>query len=149
MTLVPVGPIDSYYSYALDIRSRIEFLPTFAKLLRDPKIPVDIAGDPVRGLLDFTVKADTPVQARDELQRAAAYADNVLHESIGYQEYSLQSIGSMQIVAARRYSPSAPFVAAGIGLGAAVLGGLVLSRRNARGRTARLVAATPLPQGAL
>ena len=32
LTLVPVGPIDGWYAYALDIGSRIE-MPTFAILL--------------------------------------------------------------------------------------------------------------------
>jgi len=147
MTLVPVGPVDGWYSYALDIRSRIEFLPTFAILLQDQKSPVDIEADPVRGLLTFTTTADTMVDARDDLQLAVAHAGSLLHQSIGYEQYSLETVGSMRVEPKQVHSRLVPFIGGGVGIGVAMLGGLVLSRLFARRRSDRPLAETPVPQG--
>lgn len=127
MTLVPVGPIDGWYSYALDVRSRIEFLPTFAILLHDSRSPVDIQADSVRGLLTFTATAETVDQARDQIQQAAGQADATLRESIGYQQYSLQMVGSMRVAPTDTRSQMVSVAGAGIGAGAALVTGLVLS----------------------
>ncbi len=134
VTLLPVGPIDGWYSYALDIRSRIELLPTFAIMLQDPGSPVDIAADPVRGVLSFTTTADTVDNARDQIQLAVAHAETALHTSIGYQQYSLQTVGSMGIGASHERLPLVPVVAGGIGVGAALVAGLLLTRVVARRR---------------
>ena len=48
MTLVPVGQVNGWYAYAMDIRSRIEMLPTVALLMDDEHSPVRITADPVR-----------------------------------------------------------------------------------------------------
>ncbi|PRC58023.1 polymerase, partial [Mycobacterium sp. ITM-2017-0098] len=71
VTLVPVGPIDGWYAYALDVRSRGFLLPTFAHLLEDPDSPVDINADPVRGVLIFKTTAHDLDRARDDIQIAA------------------------------------------------------------------------------
>ena len=137
MTLVPVGPTDGWYGYALDVRSRIELLPTFAVMMHDPDSPVDINADPVRGLLTFTTTTtDNADAARDELQLAVAYADNALHASIGYQQYSLQTVDSMRIVPSETRSPSATLIASALGAGTAVVAGLALSRVADRRRGA-------------
>ncbi len=132
VTLVPEGPIDGYYAYALDIRSRVEFLPTFANILRDPGSPVSINADPVRGVLTFTTTADTTDSARDQIQRAAAHAGTALHTSIGYQQYSLRTVGDMQISPAQKRSEFALSVAGGVGIGTALIAGLALSHVLAR-----------------
>ena len=132
MTLLPVGPTDGYYSYALDIRSRIELLPTFATILHDPKSPVDVAADPVRGVLTFQTTADGADTARDHIQLAVAAGDMALHNAIGYQQYSLQPVASMVVTPTREHSPLAPVVAVGVGLGTALLAGVVLFRVAAR-----------------
>ncbi|WP_235892485.1 O-antigen ligase family protein [Mycolicibacterium hodleri] len=132
MTLLPVGPTDGFYSYALDIRSRVEVLPTFATMFRDPKTPVDVTADPVRGLLTFTTTAVDADSARDEIQLAVARADSTLHSGIGYQQYSLQPVSSMGIEPTNVRSPQALFIAIGIGIGGALTLALVLLRAIGR-----------------
>jgi hypothetical protein len=127
VTLLPVGPIDGWYSYALDIRSRVELLPTFAIIMGDQVSPVDVVADPVRGLLTFTATADRADEARDEIQLAIAQADSTLHSSIGYQQYSLQTVGSMSTAASHKWSPLVVFVALVVGAGTALVTGLALS----------------------
>lgn len=126
MTLVPAGPIDGYYAYALDIRSRIEFLPTFATLFETRNSPVSVKADPVRGTLTFDVTADTVNQARDRIQLAVGDASAQLHGSIGYQ-YSLQTLGSMKIGRTHVRSQLSTLVAAGLGLVASLVGGTLVS----------------------
>lgn len=127
-TVVPIGKIDGWFAYALDVRSRIEFLPTFAVMLDDPQSPVRITADSVRGLLDFTSSADTADQARDQLQVAAADAQNKLRKSLGYQQYALTTVGSMNIAPVNRHSRVVPFVGGAVGATTALVTGLLLSR---------------------
>lgn len=134
VTLIPEGPIAGYYAYALDIRSRVEFLPTFANILHDPGLPVSVTADPVRGVLTFTTTADTADNARDQIQRAAAHAGTALHTSIGYQQYSLRTVGDMQISPAQKRSQFALSVAGGVGVGTALMAGLALPRVLAKRR---------------
>jgi len=135
VTLLPVGPIDGWYSYALDIRSRVELLPTFAIMMGDQVSPVDVVADPVRGLLTFTATADRVDKARDEIQLAVAQAETILHSSIGYQQYSLQTVGSMSTAASHKRSSLVVFVALAVGAGTALVTGLALSwtARSRRG----------------
>lgn len=127
MTLIPPGPINGWYAYALDVRSRIELLPTFAILLREQQSPVTIDADPLRGLLTFTATAETADQARDEVQIAVGQAANSLSRSLGYGQWSLTTIGSMRIIPATQTSKLTTLVAAAIGAGTAVSTGTLLS----------------------
>ncbi len=133
MTLTPVGFIDGSYAYALDIRSRIELLPTFATVLEEP--PVQVFADPVRGTLTFTSTADTFERARDEIQLAVAGAGSKLHNAIGYDMYFLQPVGSMRVEPTRQRSPIDTVIAVGIGAGAALIAGAGLQRAANRRRT--------------
>ena len=45
-TLTPVGQVDGWYAYALDIRSRVELLPTMARLLHQRGSAVEVQPDP-------------------------------------------------------------------------------------------------------
>lgn len=137
VTLMPVGDLDGWYAYALDIRSRPELLSTFAELLQDPSSKTSIVADPVRGILTFSADEDTAEHARDEVQRAVGYADSMLHNSIGYQQYALQTVGSMDIVPANDRSPLATLSAAAMGALAAVLVGVMTPRILARRRRDR------------
>lgn len=128
MTLMPVGPEDGWYAYALDIRSRIEFLPTFATFMAEPGSMVTIDADPVRGTLKFTSTAESADDARDAIQRAVAHADTALTTTIGYQQYSLQRVGSMSIMPSHQRPPLATWRAGGVALGTILVSGLVLSR---------------------
>ncbi len=138
MTLVPARPVNGWYSYALDVRSRIELLPTMARVLHDERSSVTIDADAVRGLLTFTAKADNPTQARDELQRAAAVAGNRLSQVNGYDQYLLQVIGSMQITDTRDHTTTTVFIAIAVGAIGGLVAGLSLSAfldRRRRDRT--------------
>lgn len=134
MTLAPVGPKDGWYAYALDIRSRIELLPTFATFMAAPESQVQIEADPVRGVLTFACTADTADDARDKIQLAVAHADTALSTTIGYEQYSLQTIGSMVIVPAQERPRSAIWLSGGVGIGTVVAAGLMLSRVVSRRR---------------
>lgn len=128
MTLTPAGAVDGWYAYALDIRSRAELLPTFATLLDEPRSPVDIIADPVRGVLIFTTTAATVDRAGDDIQLAVADADATLRSTIGYRQYSLQTVGSMRVFDVQQRSPIATMSAIVVGVGATVLTGLGLLR---------------------
>lgn len=71
------------------------------------------------------------------MQRAVGYADSMLHNSIGYQQYALQTVGSMDIVPANDRSPLATLSAAAMGALAAVLVGVMTPRILARRRRDR------------
>ncbi|MCG7596287.1 O-antigen ligase [Mycobacterium sp. PSTR-4-N] len=130
ITLVPVGPVDGWYSYALDVRSRAEMLPTIATVVDDPASPVDVVADPVRGVLAFTTTADTTDQARDEIQVAATAAETRLRDAIGYQQYALQPVGSMRVTPTRERSLPATAASLGLGLLAALAVAARLSSRR-------------------
>ena len=78
--------------------------------MQHERSPVNIDADPVRGLFTFTAKAETALQARDDVQLAVARAENRLTQSLGYQQYHLEAVGSMQIELVRDRStpPSLP-----------------------------------------
>lgn len=166
MTLVPVGPMDGWYAYALDIRSRVELLPTFAVMLQDTRdaaaigsdpLPgvvsstagrgqVSIDADPVRGLLTFTAAADNATEARDAIQLAVGRSDAILSQSIGYQQYSLETVGSMRIAQSQRHSQMAPFIGGSLGGGVAIVTGLVLTSWLLRRRPVEEVAEAPVAE---
>lgn len=150
MTIIPPPPKDGWFAYALDIRSRAELLPTFAVLLGDQRTPVTIEADPVRGLLTFTVTAPTADEARDDVQLAASEASSILSESLGYDQFSLETVGSMQIEPAEQRSRLTPVVATGVGLAAALLTGTALSlvtRRRQREDGQVITARVPVGVG--
>lgn len=143
MTLTPAGAVDGWYAYALDIRSRAELLPTFATLLDEPRSPVDIIADPVRGVLLFTTTAATVDRARDDIQLAVADAEATLRSTIGYQQYSLQTVGSMRVFDVQQRSPIATILAISVGAGATLVTGLGLLRAARRRAEPALDQATP------
>lgn len=136
LTLIPVGPVDGSYSYALDIRSRMELLPTFASLLQETRSPVDIIADPVRGLLTFETTADNVDRARDDIQIAVGQAQAKLDSAIGYNQYALRAVGGMRVLTSNQRSPIALVLAIGLGAGVTLLTGAVLHRAATRRRIA-------------
>lgn len=128
MTVVPAGALDGWYAYALDIRSRVELLPTVATLMDQAAAPVDIIADPVRGVLVFTTTADSVERASDEIRLAVADAETTLRSSIGYQQYSLQTVGSMRVFVVQQRSPVATLAAVAVGASATLLAAWGLRR---------------------
>lgn len=127
VTVVPAGPVDGWFSYALDIRSRNQLLTTFAKLLRDPESPITIEADPVRGVMTLTAIAPTATEARNEVALGVSRASYLLTASLGYNQYLLQPLDSMRIEPIREHSKVTIPVAAGIGIATALCSGLALS----------------------
>jgi hypothetical protein len=89
VTITPVGPRDGYYAYALDIRSRVELLPTVAEIMSDGPADGSIVDDPIRGTITLRVTADDPARARIELADLVDQARARLVEFIGWQQYSV------------------------------------------------------------
>jgi len=135
-TLTPAGPYDGWYAYALDIRSRREFLPTFAVILGSQGSEVQIDADPVRGILAFSATADSAGAARDRIQLAVGRAETVLHSSIGYTQYSVQPLGTMTISPASKHLPNAFMLSVGLGMATSLISGRLLFARYARRRSA-------------
>ena len=125
-TLKPVGAIDGWYAYALDVRSRVELLPTVAILVREDDSPVDVTADPVRGLINFTAFAPTEAEARNEVRAALATAETKLGSAIGYNDYLLQTVGSIRIGTKSEHSAPAVLLAVIGGTGAAFVSGLLI-----------------------
>jgi O-antigen ligase len=146
-TLVPVGPIDGWYAYALDIRSRIELLPTVAKLVRDQGSPVEVEADPVRGLLNFTAAAPTEAEARNQVRAAVERAGPLLGASIGHNDYLIQPVGSMRIESKVSASAGTVLAAAAAGGGAALLSGLFFAGRTLPRREYEETTEPAVPQG--
>lgn len=128
-TLVPVGPSDGWYAYALDIRSRGELLPTVARLVRDQDSDVDVQPDPVRGLLNFIATGATEADAQNQLRAGVERAGILLGASIGYNDYLLQAVGTTRIESKLSTSARNVAIAAIAGGGAVLLSGLFLVRR--------------------
>ena len=144
MTLAPAQPINGWYAYALDVRSRIELLPTMARVLREPKSPVAIDADAVRGLLTFTAEADSATAARDELQRGVAVSGTRLSQVNGYDQYLLQAIGSMQITSTRDHTTPTVVGAVAVGAVGGLLTGFALSALLGRRRDDESYPTVPL-----
>lgn len=128
-TLTPVGQIDGWYAYALDIRSRVELLPTMARLLQERGSSVEVQPDPVRGLLDFTATGATEAEAKDRLRAAIVRAGALLGTSIGYNDYLLEAVGTTRIESQVSATGRNLALAAVAGSGAALISGLILVRQ--------------------
>jgi O-antigen ligase len=135
MVMLPVGWPDGDYAYALDIRSRLEFLPTFSTLMTDPDSPVVVTPDPVRGVLEFEVTEPTADGARDQVQSAVQFGESRMHASIGYQQYVLKAAGSMTIESGTDRPTLVVLLAAAAGGGVAIGGGMALSKLARRQKT--------------
>lgn len=128
-TLTPVGQVDGWYAYALDIRSRVELLPTMARLVHQRGSSVEVQPDPVRGLLDFTATGATEAEAKDRLRAAVVRAGALLGTSIGYNDYLLEAVGTTRIESKVSTTGRNVALAAVAGSGAALISGLILVRQ--------------------
>ncbi len=128
-TVTPVGPIDGWYAYALDIRSRVELLPTMARLVHERGSAVEVQPDPVRGLLDFTATGATETEAKNRLRAGVERAGIVLGASIGYNDYILEPVGTTQISAKVETTGLKVALATAVGGAAALISGVVLVRQ--------------------
>ena len=128
-TVTPVGPVDGWYAYALDIRSRVELLPTMARLVHERGSAVEVQPDPVRGLLDFTATGATEAEAKNRLRAGVERAGILLGASIGYNDYILEPVGTTQISAKVETTGLKVALATAVGGAAALISGVVLVRQ--------------------
>ncbi|WP_267615679.1 O-antigen ligase family protein [Gordonia bronchialis] len=74
LTVKPVGVVDGYYFYALDIRTRSTFYPTVALVLHPQGDDVTVVSDVVRGTLTFTAVESDRDRAVSRVSGAVARA---------------------------------------------------------------------------
>ena len=125
VTLRPVGQVDGYYSYALNIRNRKQFLPTVARII-DPDVDgVTVAADPVRGTIRITATA-APTRSRGLVETAVRQAQNRSTKYLGHRQYSFTEVGPAITRTTASISPRAATTAVIAGLLVAVGGWAVL-----------------------
>ena len=78
---------------------------------------------------------------------AAANGDTLLRSAIGYQQYSLETVDSMQIEPTNLHARAVPFIGGAIGAGTALVSGLLLTRVLARQREESAPVKVAVPQG--
>lgn len=111
VTLIPVGPFDGWASYAMNIRTREAFLPTFVEVMRSSEAPATITADPIRGIATFSVVAPDAGQATRDLANAMAVARTRVNDVIGPLQYTVVSVTAVDVENVSIRSKYAPVVA--------------------------------------
>lgn len=143
MTVRPVGEVDGYYAYGLDLRSRTAMLPTFATLLQDPDRPATVVADPVRGVLAFSVTAVDRQLAQHELQALVSRAGTLFDGSVGRRQYQLVPVGGVDIGSTVHRAWYLPIGAVTLGVGTAFITGAVLGSVPGRRRPGQSRSVSP------
>ena len=138
--LWPVGPIDGWSSYAMNLRHRRVMLPTMVEVMYNTDSPAEIAADPIRGIATFSVTAATEADARRDLADAMAVSRTRVSDNVGPLQYRIRSVTSVRLEQVSVRSAYAPLYAAGWGLTAMLLTRILLGWL-----TARLAPRTPVP----
>ncbi len=99
VTLIPpVGPRDGWASYAMNVRTREGFLPTFVEVMRSSEAPpATITADPIRGIATFSVVAPDAAQATRGLANSMAVARTRVNDIIGPLQYTVQSVTAVDV----------------------------------------------------
>ncbi len=122
VTLTPTDQPPGWYPYALDIRSRVEMMPTFAILMTPLDSPVSVRADPIRGIITFTATASDERTARAQLADATAQAEPMLWARLGADpRYAIVDVGRVNIEQTTEYPKGTTFVAAVTGAGVALV----------------------------
>jgi O-antigen ligase len=132
--LMPVGamPLDGYYAYALEIRSRTGLLPTYAAMMADDS-RFQTEADPVRGLITVSVMRDDEASARAALAAAIDRAQTSLHGYGADEWFSLVPVGDVGVAGGSRRELGQLAVAVGAGAvvgTAALIGACALMKRR-------------------
>ncbi|GAB7066440.1 O-antigen ligase family protein [Mycobacterium hodleri] len=126
VTLIPVGPRDGWASYAMNVRTREGFLPTFVEVMRSSEAPATITADPIRGIATFSVVAPDAAQATRGLANSMAVARTRVNDIIGPLQYTVQSVTAVDVENVSIRSKYAPVIAAGWAMGTMLLARLAL-----------------------
>lgn len=124
--LKPVGPLDGWASYALNVRTRDGFLPTFVEVMRSSEAPATITADPIRGIATFSVTAPDEATAKHDLVDTMAVARTRVNDIIGPLQYTVESITDVDVATISVRSKQSLMFAAGWAVVAMVITRLVL-----------------------
>lgn len=113
VTLSPVGPRDGWAAYAMNIRTREGFLPTFVEVMRSSEAPANTTADPIRGIATFSVVAPDAAQASRDLANSMAVARTRVADIIGPLQYTVESVTAVDVEDVSIRSKYAPLYAAG------------------------------------
>ncbi|WP_071289646.1 O-antigen ligase family protein [Mycolicibacterium llatzerense] len=130
--MMPVGPLDGWASYAMNVRSRAAFLPTMAEVMTNTDAPADLATDPVRGIITVSVTASDDDSAKRNLANALAVARTRIHDHIGPMQYTVKAITDVHLEHTSLRSKVALLYAAGWGLAVTLFARLLLGLLAAR-----------------
>jgi multisubunit Na+/H+ antiporter MnhF subunit len=130
--MMPVGPLDGWASYAMNVRAREAFLPTMVEVMYNTDAPAEIHSDPVRGIATFSVTAPDAQAAQRSVANALAVSRTRINDHIGPMQYTVKTITNVQLERTSVRSRLAPLYAAGWGLVAMVLTRLLVGRLAAR-----------------
>lgn len=133
--MMPVGPLDGWAAYAMNVRARESFLPTLIEVMYNSDAPAEIHSDPIRGIATFSVTAQDADGAERGLADALAVARTRINDHIGPMQYTVETITDVHVERISVRSKSAPAYAMGWGLAAMVLVRLLLGRLANRFRT--------------
>ena len=107
VTLRPVGQVDGYYSYALNIRNRKQFLPTVARIIDSRRRRRHRRGRPGPGTIRITATA-APTRSRGLVETAVRQAQNRSTKYLGHRQYSFTEVGPAITRPRRRYHRAPP-----------------------------------------
>jgi O-antigen ligase len=145
--MMPVGPLDGWASYAMNVRAREAFLPTMIEVMHNTDAPAEINSDPIRGIATFSVTARDADGAKRRLADALAVSRTRINDNIGPMQYTVKAITDVRVEHTSVRSKLALLYAAGWGLVAMVLARLLAGRLAAR-FWPPAAAASPEPVGA-
>jgi len=126
--MMPVGPIDGWAAYAMNVRAREAFLPTMVETMYNSHAPAQIDSDPVRGIATISVTARDADGAKRLLADALAVSRTRINDRIGPMQYSVKTITAVQVEQISVRAKSALLYTAVWGLAALILTRLLAER---------------------
>ncbi|OLO99698.1 hypothetical protein BVU76_24225 [Mycolicibacterium porcinum] len=132
VVMMPVGPLDGWASYAMNVRAREAFLPTMVEVMYNTDAPAEIAADSVRGIATFSVTASDAEGAKQRLANALAVSRTRINDNIGPMQYTVETITGVQVEHTVVRSKSALVYAAGWALVTMVLAHILIRWLAAR-----------------
>lgn len=133
LMLLPRGDSgDTYFGYALDIRSRTPVLPTYSAIMRSADSPATVAADPVRGVITISLTDADAATAETRLRSAVEEARERVRAVGADDEYSIVNVGNPYETSHTEHSVTSVLLALVLGAGAAGATAAVLRRVRRR-----------------
>lgn len=132
VAMMPVGPLDGWASYAMNVRAREAFLPTMVEIMYNDDAPAEIDSDSIRGIATFSVTAADAESAKRRLANALAVSRTRINDNIGPMQYTVETITGVELERTSVRSKSALLYAAAWGLVTMVLARLLAGRLATR-----------------